>query len=253
MTDFPKIRELPSVLKTDGWEWEQFSTPSNPSYDFWVGTDAHGIKWLTKLKGGFSGYREIVFARLAQEMDWSCQTSVFALFDKDSQEQLSIENGNNIHAVQYFMNEHSHERCTENCPHQILREPISTIKSLKGIPIKNILDWPKSDIAACIFGAGEQSGVFFTDSHNFVIIDSEQMFSCGPGNLNQTAWDKGCIDPELQKLKVETCKEIQNLSNKTIQKSLNVPEKVNFEMPWSISDRIKSSRVMVNNYLQDRS
>ena len=250
MTDFPKICELPSVVRTKGWKWDRFSTPSNPSYDFWVGTDSDDIKWLTKLKGGFYGYREIVFAKLAQEMGWSCQTSIFAIFDEESLEKLSIENGNNVHAVHYFMTEHSSNNCKENCPLLPLRGNDLTIEKLKTSQIKSILDLPKSDIAACIFGAGEPSGRFFTASHDFVIIDSEQMFASGPGCLSEITWDMNREDTDLHELKIETCWNIQNLSESTIQRSLDIPSDIHLDELWSIGDRIKASRKAINCFLQ---
>lgn len=248
MNDFPKICELPTVLKTDGWEWQQYSTPSNPSYDFWVGTDSNGVRWLTKLKGAFSGYREIVFARLAQEMGWSCQSSVFAIFDDNSQEQLSIkEKSNNIHAVHFFMEEHNFDNCSPDCPLLPLRGAGLSIDKLKKTGIHNVLDWPKSDLAACIFGAGEPSDYFFTSSHDFVIIDSEQMFSSSPGDINQTSWEQKSVDPGLEYLKLETLKDINALTTSTIELSLEIPPEINFEKKWSIRSKIESSRNFVKN------
>ncbi len=242
MTDFPKICELPRVLKTDGWKWERFSPPNNPSYNFWVGTDSNGLKWLTKLKGGFSGYREIVFASLAQEMGWSCQTSLFAVFDEKSLEQLSIKKENNIHAVHYFMNEHSSKSCTEGCPIRHLGEANRKIEKLNKLQISNIMDWPKSVIAACIFGAGEPSDRFFTDSHKFIIIDSEQMFQSNPGNFNQTSWDTNHENIELQEIKIETCRNIAGLPESIIQRSLEKPNGINFKESWPIKDSLNSTR-----------
>ena len=63
MPSFPKIIDLPRILNTTDWEWTPYRTPSFPSYDFWLGIDPDGNRWLTKLKGDFYAYRELVFAR----------------------------------------------------------------------------------------------------------------------------------------------------------------------------------------------
>jgi hypothetical protein len=57
------MRELPPTLLAEGWAWQFFSTPSFPSQQVWMGTDALGRVWLTKLSGSYHAYREIVFAR----------------------------------------------------------------------------------------------------------------------------------------------------------------------------------------------
>ncbi len=81
MRIFPAIDELPSMLQTRGWQWEQFSCSPYPKHGFWLATDERGHQWLAKMRGSFYGYRELVFARIAQRLGWSCQSS-FVVFGR---------------------------------------------------------------------------------------------------------------------------------------------------------------------------
>ena len=51
------------VLDTAGWTWAR-SLTTTVGRRFWVGTDPNGGKWVSKLRGSFRGYRELVFERL---------------------------------------------------------------------------------------------------------------------------------------------------------------------------------------------
>lgn len=90
MPSFPLMRDLPTVIDTKGWNWIRFTAPVAPSHNFWLGTDLQGNRWLTKLTGEFNAYREIVFGRLAQQMNWSCQSTVFMRVDSKSARLLGV-------------------------------------------------------------------------------------------------------------------------------------------------------------------
>lgn len=93
MSSFPLMRDLPQVVETTGWSWRSYEAPVAPSMNFWIGTDREGNRWLTKLTGDFCAYREIVFARLAQRMHWSCQSSVFMRLDESSANEIGAKPG----------------------------------------------------------------------------------------------------------------------------------------------------------------
>ena len=56
---YPLVSELPPIIETRKWDWK-------PRGDFFLGTDESGVVWLTKMRGAFRGYREVVFERLVQ-------------------------------------------------------------------------------------------------------------------------------------------------------------------------------------------
>lgn len=122
VSSFPQINEFPPVLQTTGWSWVTYKTPEPSSQQFWVGTDRDGCKWLTKLRGGFSGYREIVFARLAQRMGWSCQTSIFVQLDDTALGVLPVRPNCRTHAVHWFLEEHKPVKCTAKCPYSLTKD-----------------------------------------------------------------------------------------------------------------------------------
>lgn len=188
MPSFPKIIDLPTILNTTDWEWTPYRTPSFPSYDFWLGIDPDGNRWLTKLKGDFYAYRELVFARLAQKMGWSCQSSTFIQLAPQSAVVLGRSAGE-VHAAHWFMEEHTPGTCSSDCPLKlIINRSGLTVDDLAGSRIAHLMDWPKSEIATCLFGGNELPGFLITTDHELIIIDSEQMFSNAPCDLTETNW-----------------------------------------------------------------
>ena len=64
MESYPLVKQLPPVIETQNWDWKPFESPLSGDNGFFVGTDQLGNAWLTKMRGSFYGYREIVFERL---------------------------------------------------------------------------------------------------------------------------------------------------------------------------------------------
>lgn len=183
---FPLMSELPTFLETSGWSWEQIKAPAHPSDGFWVGTDQYGQRWLAKLRGSFYAYREIVFARLAQDMEWSCQSSTFIRLDADSAHRLNRDVGE-VHGAHWSMEEHVYPPCGTDCAlFPLVGHEVKAPSELNFPGVSGLIDWPKSEIAAHIFGGNEPPGRLFTVEHEFVIIDSEQMFSTNPSNLDSS-------------------------------------------------------------------
>lgn len=255
MPSFPLIDELPLVLDPTGWRWELFATPSFPSQSFWIGLDQDGNKWLTKLRGGFYAYREIVFARLAQKMGWSCQSSVFLRIDRNSAKKLGV-NANEVHAAHWFLREHAHTQCSAQCQLSFLKDKsIETVDDLSGAEISHLLDWPKSDFAACLFGANEPSGHLFTIDHEFVIIDSEQMFSTDPCAFDCTGWWRrpdGCQSIPGKELALEVCRNFCDLSLADIEGAIAIPEGISVQQTWPIAARLKASRRFAMEFFASR-
>ena len=188
MSSIPKMSSFPTVIETVGWRWDQLAAPDRELDGFWIGVDADGNKWLTKLRGSFYAYREIVFAKLAQTMGWSCQSSVFIRIDVDSAEKLGVQ-AFEVHAAHWFMNEHCPSACGPRCPFvPIINGVRCNLEYISKSQIKYMMDWPKSVIASYVFGGSEPPDRFFTSDHEFVIIDSEQMFATGPVCFDSDRW-----------------------------------------------------------------
>lgn len=249
MAHFPLIKDLPALIDSTGWNWQIYNTPSFPSKEFWLGTDLHGNKWLTKLSGSFYAYREIVFAKLAQKMGWSCQSSTFLKLDTKSAELLNV-NQNEIHAAHWFLIEHQ-EVCSQLCPFNKLVRP-KRIKDIESTEILHIIDWPKSDIAAYLFGANECSDHIFTADHEFVIIDSEQMFSVDPYPISKTGWwERNEDEPSIEEIAFwrRVCQDIDALSSSDIEIALAIPNGVSIKLLWPISEKIEKTIKYANKFL----
>lgn len=248
---FPRMQDLPPVVDTNGWRWEQYRTPSFPSYNFWRGFDQDGTRWLTKLRGDFYAYREIVFARLAQKMGWSCQSSVFMKLDVKSGKELGVPAG--VHAAHWFLEEHPSVACGPECPKEGLRgRQIHTVDDLADSGIHHIMDWPKSQIAACLFGGNEPPDRLLTTAHELVIIDSEQMFSTDPCDIRETAWwndRNGSPSESGRRLTLEVCRDLCELSPLDLQEALQIPEGVSVEQPWPIAPKLAASHEYARHFL----
>jgi hypothetical protein len=242
---FPLIEELPQVVETLGWTWEPFKGPVAPSRNFWLGVDRQGNRWLTKLTGSFYAYREIVFARLAQRMKWSCQSSVFMRLDKYSAQTLGVP-ADDVHAAHWFLDEHVNPPCSPACQLEFLvGKPVRTVEDLLHSHVSHLLDWPKSEIAAFVFGGHEPPGRLFTKAHEFVIIDSELMFATNPCPFDSALW---LTDPEGRPsrsgmaLALEVCRELAALPPLAVKEALRVPENVTVRKRWPIAPKLKASR-----------
>lgn len=256
MQSFPLIRDLSQSVITTGWSWERFDAPSMPSSNFWLGTDHAGNRWLTKLRGSFYAYREIVFARLAQAMKWSCQSSVFLVLDEVAASTLGATRGD-IHAAHWFMPEHKSQPCSGDCALRFLCDKeIRMVDDLVGSQIAHLMDWPKSEYAAYLFGGGEPPGRLFTTEHEFVIIDSEQMFSTGPCKFDTAHWWN---NPDRQpsrsgrELAAQVCADLASLTTREIEDALRVPKGVQIRESWPIARNLQASYEFASSYCSSSS
>ncbi|WP_147411084.1 hypothetical protein [Pseudomonas cavernicola] len=115
-------------------------------------------------------------------------------------------------------------------------------------------DWPKSEFAAYIFGGNELPDRFFTASHEFVIIDSEQMFSSGPCQFETASWLKqrdGSPSKSGQALAIEVCREVAKLSPKVVAQALSVPDAIQVELRWPIEPKLRASIKFARAYAQE--
>ena len=247
--------EIPISADTLGWSWKRIQTPTFPAKDFWIGTDTQGNRWLTKLRGSFYAYREIVFARIAQRLGWSCQSSMFVRLDEESARAIGRKAGE-VHAAHWYMSEHASTRCGKDCAMvQVFGREVESINAVKIAGISHLIDWPKSELAAYIFGGNEPPGRLFTIAHEFVVIDSEQMFSTGPCPFEGSPWIKnsdGTVFPGGKELAAEVCAEIASLPGSFLSEALTKPPRLNVKLSWPIKPKLLESTRFAATYVRQR-
>jgi hypothetical protein len=248
--------DLPQSVSTIGWNWEQFTTSSVPPDIFWVGTDREGNRWLTKLRGSFYAYREIVFARLAQAMNWSCQSSVFLKLDSETASKFGVDPAE-IHAAHWFLQEHNNLQCSAECAIKfLLGKEIQTVDDLHGSQIAYLTDWPKSEYAAYLFGGNEPPGRLFTTAHEFVIIDSEQMFATEPSSFENDLWlfdAEGLSSASGRELALQVCLDLIALTDQDFTNALSIPNGIRIRENWPIEPLLNSSREYAASFVSRHS
>lgn len=257
MSSFPLMQDLPAAIDSAGLAWEPFRTPGFPSDEFWLGTDSSGGKWLTKLRGGAYAYREIVFGRLAQRMGWSCQSSVFLRLTANHARMMKVTE-EKVHAAHWFMHEHARStQCSEVCGcTSLLGRSLETVDNFPTDQIAHILDWPKSHFASCLFGGNEPPGRFITVDHEFVIIDSEQMFSAAPSALSGTQWwnlPNGRPSIAGRALALETARDVASLDKVTFSEALLVPSGLCLQPVQKYAARARAGYAAARQYVAAQS
>lgn len=253
MPSFPLVADLPRVLNTRGWEWKEIRRPSHPSDGFWIATDTQRRRWLTKLRGARYAYREITFAKLAQGLGWSCQSSIYIELDARSAVTIGVQPGS-VHAAHWYLDEHCPQPCCASCSLSPLIEvSINSIEDLEGIDIAHLLDWPKNEFAAYIFGANETSDRLITSQHELVMIDNEQMFSSGPCDFGTSFWLRNINDSAYRRglaLALETCNDVASISPDALAKALAIPDAIKIEDHLDIEMNIRRSIRFASEYLR---
>lgn len=251
MSSFPLMRQLPPSLLAEGWTWQSFSTPSFPSQQVWLGTDALGRVWLTKLSGSYHAYREIVFARIAQQLGWSCQSSVFLQLSKDDANAIGADHGE-VQAAHWFLKEHGHPtQCGPGCPLQgRLGVEIQGIEQLANLGADHAVDLARGHFASCVFGANEAPQPLFTADHSMVLIDNETMFQSLPCPLNGTSyWNRN----GGQRLAREVCKQIASLPDAALREALDVPPGLKIRRRNEIAPRLRAGHSFAKYFARDPS
>lgn len=250
MALLPLLSDLPAIIQTTGWAWEPFEAPDHPSHDFWIGTDGFGHRWLTKLRGSFYGYRELVFERLAQRLGWSCQSSAFAVLDENAlpiRLRLAAEH---TQLLSWLLPEHRPHSCGPNCPYDPLRLRLKAqtgdpLELIEGSGLRDFIAWPLSQILAPLLGGNEPAGYLITIDHQVVMIDGEQMFSTSPSDVRETNWWQlrdGSPSRAGQRLTKEACAAVAALSDADLQVCLEIPKGIEIRFLWNIRKLLFEAR-----------
>ncbi len=245
--------DLPEIVSTRGWTWEQFE-PIRSEYekpDFWVGTDLHGNRWLTKLRGREKAYREIVFARLAQAMGWSCQSSVFIKMDRHAIKKIGIyrSSDDTIHAAHWLLSEHQRDICSDlKCAVASLHGSKLDRPTYEMSTFTNKVDVGRGEVATYLFGAWEPPGYLITTDHEVVIVDSEYMFYGLPHRIEANPlWST----PNGRDLTLAVCNDLLALPEDVIEHSVRKP--IGVKIKCRVKAKLNSSRLqaskLVGTYL----
>ncbi|SEQ09687.1 hypothetical protein [Nitrosomonas ureae] len=168
----------------------------------------------------------------------------FMRLDKLSAKKLGVST-DEIHATHWYLNEHPHGLCSMNC---VLNEWFDnqkgTLEDFMESKIAHLYDLPKSEYAAYLFGGLEPPGKLFTTAHEFVIIDSEMMFTSGPDENTVHWWYESDGHPSRSKLALalEVCSDLISLSENQIEEALRIPTGVKIREDSPIASKLKASR-----------
>jgi hypothetical protein len=135
----------------------------------------------------------------------------------------------------------------------LVGRPIPSVDDLAGVGIDHIMDWPKSEIAAALFGANEPSDRLVTTAHELVIIDSEQMFSTSPGDPSETNWwsyADGRPSASGRRLTRDVCRDLCMLSELNVQAALQIPEGIIIDQLSPIAPILMASREVARRFLE---
>jgi hypothetical protein len=195
---FPLITDLPRLLVANDWRWE----PCSFRGECVIGIDPESRRWLVQIKGSQKAYQEHVFARLAQRLGISCQSSVLLQIPRSNFPRLddTLNNDTSQLAI-WLMEPHVPGRCGDGCPFTAVGECIDSEERLpqllnSGLP--HVVDFVKGDLLGFLCGGAEKPDRFWTADHQYVVIDNERMFECEP-NLSACPWMESFTGRKLAK------------------------------------------------------
>lgn len=189
---FPLIVDLPDLLIANDWRWE----PCDFRRHCVIGIDQESRRWLVQIRGSRKAYQEHVFAKLAQRLGISCQSSVLLQIPVSNFPPLEYTDTLNQEPSQlaiWLMEPHKLEDCTDACLLKGQGEMNNVVDSEErliqflnsGLP--HVEDFVKGDLLGYMCGGAQKPDRFWTTDHQYVVIDNERMFECEP-NLAACLW-----------------------------------------------------------------
>jgi hypothetical protein len=247
---YPLVKDLPPVVETRKWEWRPYCTVEAVRGEFFAGTDELGVLWLTKMRGSFRGYREIVFERLVQRAGWLCQSSTFAILESNSLPRRTVRNSERIQIVTRLLSEHGPSNCKPGCPIAPLRgrldhrsdDPLDLLAASSLADPWNIA---RAQILAPLLGGTEPAGWLTTVDHQVFLIDGELMFAENPSDVRQTGWwmrSDGSPSLAGQRLTCDICATIGSLGNDDLEHFLDKPAGLKIRVQWPIRPLLYRAR-----------
>lgn len=239
MSSYPLVNELPLIVEARNWEWKPFKDPARLRVDFFEGVDEFGNRWLTKMRGSFYAYRELVFERLAQRAGWLCQSSCFTVLDDTC---LPMREGNteSVQLVTRLLEEHKHEDCGPDCPIAPLRDVADgLVFKLSTSRLKDGFNIARKDILAALLGGNEPADALTTVGHEVYLIDGEQMFLTSPSDVRESCWWGMDGGKELTR---SICQKIGSFSDKELENMLEKPSGIKIKEICDIRSKLYEAR-----------
>lgn len=246
---FPKITELPELLIASDWEW-RMPAENELKHGWWIGVAPDSRKWLLKMTGSFYGYREHVFASLAQRLGISCQSSAYVIIDKNS----AIFRGKSGDAEPCqlaicFMDEHPNLPCSSQCvTRQILGKKMNPqeITRARDSGLSYFDDLVRGDILGHLCGQFEPHDHFITRDHEYVVIDNERMFD-QPPCLKQYEW----LDVEgIRPMIIGVCRGLAGVPANELRSLATVPDGYTVANGRYLYDDLCAAKAAANEYLK---
>lgn len=258
MTSAPLISDLPDMVAAEGWEWNPFETPMSSGSGFWLGTDTQGRRWLAKLRGRDSGLRELAFARAAQRLGWSCQSSMFESLPASSRVRRECKDVDPVQLVHWYYEEADYSDPVVKALLAPIQEGLNDprrhpLDAVTNAPIISFIDWPRSEIAACLFGANETCGRLLTTALANVIIDSELMFASMPDLSLDTSWlhaDAKTGQAKGLALSLEVCESVASLSANALEAFAKPPRGVRVQLRQPIEPVMRAAAIGAERILR---
>ena len=256
MRSLPAISALPVLMSADGWRWERNGRFPK---DFWLGEDSNGSRWLVKLHGSFYSFREHAFARLAQHLGLSCQSSVLLKLPQHSPPRREQEDLEECQIALELLDEHADALCSPSCPLSPLELAVNSatgdrVALVEQAGVANASDWIRADMLAYLCGANEPCDQLITKDHQLVIIDSEQMFSTDSVELRDCDWFESTNgDKSTRALQIADalCSRLAKTTDFELGLFSAVPDGYVVNQLWSIGERMLSARRAARRYTED--
>jgi len=154
----------------------------------------------------------------------------------------------------WLLNEHEANYCGPDCPLKSLNanwnDPeIDCVELLKKCKVLHATDWVRGGLLAYLCGANEPSGRVFTQDHEFVLVDNEQMFSFHPRNnlrsILDCHWLKGAgdqISKQGMQIAMDLLTKFSRISDVEIEDICTIPSDYKIDEIWEIKPIVYGAR-----------
>jgi hypothetical protein len=215
-----------------------------------IGVDRESRKWLVKMTGSFYGYREHVFASLAQRLGLSCQSSTYLLIDQNNK-NIHRESGNaeRFQLAVWLMDEHARQPCSPTCPFQEAygkQVDFQSIMRARDSGLTHFDDLIRGEILGHLCGQLEPHGDFITSDHEYVMIDNECMFHDDKPCLSACEWNGKKTRPIV----IGVCKSLVNVHEDELRSIATVPDGYTVTKGRNLYDDLCAAKTAANEYIE---
>lgn len=251
VSQIPKIVDLPRLLVASEWKWRRPAGDEarNLKQDWWIGTDPQSRQWLIKMTGSSYAHREQVFARLAQRLGISCQSSTYVVIENDSVLQRPSGDAEPYQLAIWLMEQHEGRACSPSCVCSAAinrRLSFDDIVRAKNAGLAYFDDMVRGDVLGHLCGQFEPHGRFFTRNHEYVVIDNECMFHDQPCLNQYSRLDEPGVRPVI----IELCRKFVSLGDDELRAIVAIPKNYAISPGRDLFEAVLSARAAAGEYLE---